>query len=450
MANIYCRSAATGLANGTTWADAYTTLVAALAVAINADIIWVADDHAEVKTGSAMTLVFPTTPGLKVLCANTHVTEPPTGLATTASVAMGAASFGINLSDGFGYIYGINFLGGTNNSVSCTVGLANGGNHAGYVLDNCVFQIRSISSGAVFYIGPGNNSGVDDVLIRLISCQFKFATTVQYIYLLCGYKEFINMSLDGAGAIPTTLFKIGLATEGETVVEDSNLSALAFTNLLDWGVANSTSFYIRNCKLPSSVNIVTGTNPGVGGSRVFMHNCDSADTNYRFAEHSWQGSTVQQTGTLVRTGGATDGGGTLYSYKMIGSANAASGFNMPLYSPEFSIYNTTVASSKTLTVEILTDTATNLKDNEVWLEVHYLGTSGFPVGTLISDRVSSAIATAADQTASTATWDTTGMTNPNKQKLSVTFTPQKKGYFIARVALAKNITTYVDPYITVA
>jgi hypothetical protein len=42
------------------------------------------------------------------------------------------------------------------------------------------------------------------------------------------------------------------------------------------------------------------------------------------------------------------------------------------------------------------------------------------------------------------------MSNPNKQKLAVTFTALEVGYIKARVCVAINTTVYVDPFITKA
>jgi hypothetical protein len=54
----------------------------------------------------------------------------------------------------------------------------------------------------------------------------------------------------------------------------------------------------------------------------------------------------------------------------------------------------------------------------------------------------------ADDTSST--WATTGMSNPNKQKLSVQITPQEKGYILARVLVYKAAyTLYVCPKLLV-
>lgn len=147
--------------------------------------------------------------------------------------------------------------------------------------------------------------------------------------------------------------------------------------------------------------------------------------------------------TLVRTGGASDGT-TALSWKVVSDTTAT--FNRPFITQEIVQWNETTGSSVTATVEILHDSATNLTDAEVWVEVMYLGTSGVPLGEWISDRKADVLASAADQTTSGATWTTTGMSNPNKQKLSVTFTPQEKGFVHARVCIAKaSKTLYVCP-----
>lgn len=180
-----------------------------------------------------------------------------------------------------------------------------------------------------------------------------------------------------------------------------------------------------------------------------MHNCDNADTNYRIWQEGYAGSVRSET-TLVRTGGSGDGTTTL-SWKMATSANAEYPLILLESGEIHSEWIDTVGAAKTVTVEILHDSTTNLKDDEIWLDVQYLGTAGFPLGSFANDAKADVFATAADQTTSTVAWTTTGLTNPNKQKLSVTFTPQEKGVAICRVMMAKaSYTVYVDPLATVS
>jgi len=446
MANIYVRSAAGGTPDGTTWATAWLTLGAAMTGATNADTIWLASDHDE-ATGAAVTIACPTSAGLKILSSDTTVTEPPTGLSTTAVVAVGVASAAINIR-GHAYFYGIIFKGGTNSSAACLINLADGVVSTGQIFDSCKFELLSASAVSVNF-GVAAQGGTDDVLISMSDCTVKFGATTQSLTMRHSKVRIQGLTVDAAGSIPTSLIVLTAGTPSDVLIEASDLSGTAFTNLVSWGFVNYSEINLRNCKLPAGINVTTGTNPGAGGPRVTMMNCDSADTSTRYAVHRWQGSSVTQTGTLIRTGGATQADTVVHSIKMVGTANSTNLW-IPLESPEFSVFNTAVGSAKTATVEILRDNVTALKDNEIWLEVMYLGTSGVPKGTVISDRMTNVLSTAANQTSSAVTWDTTGMTNANKQKLEVTFTPQEAGYLIARVMLAANTTVYVDPYITIS
>lgn len=443
MSNYYVRSAAAGAADGTTWADAYTTLAAAISGKTNADTIWVANDHAETQA-TAMTLTLPTAPGMKILCVNTNVTEPPTGLATTATVTTTSAS-NIDLI-GFAYFYGIIFSAGSGAS-SASITLGASAVAAGLVFDSCKFSLAATSAGNRIHIGVTNSTGADDMLVDLINPVFLFSATGHTILLKNSIIRISGMTIDGSGSTPTTLFTNNSGAPTTVLVEASDLSGEVFTNLVSVAGLTQGDITFRNCKMPAFTSVVTGTNPGPGGTIVRMHNCDSADTNYRFAEHSYLGSVVNEQ-TLVRTGGASDGT-TAMSFEMVSSSGTL--LFHPLVSPEIVQWNDTTGSAKTVTVEILHDSATALTDAEIWIEVIYLGTSGFPQGTIISDRATDVFATPANQTSSSETWTTTGMANPNKQKLAVTFTPQEKGYFVAQVHLAKgSYTVYVDPLLTVS
>jgi len=130
---------------------------------------------------------------------------------------------------------------------------------------------------------------------------------------------------------------------------------------------------------------------------------------------------------------------------MVSSSVATEG--TPFVSQTFSIYNTATGASKTLTIPILHDSATNLQDDEIWVRARYLGNSSYPLVTEVTDRRAGILTSPADQTADTAsTWTTTGMTNPNKQKLEVTFTPQLEGVIEFEICLGKpSYTVYVDP-----
>lgn len=452
MANIYVRST-DGLDtdDGSTWALAKATLVGALAIATSADTIWVSQNHAE-TAGAGKAHTFPTTPGLRVLCGN-DAAEPPTALATTATVTT-TGNTAVTFVSGCAYIYGIIFSSGTGASGAADMVIGSGAPNTALVFDTCALKIPSTSTNAPFVIGVvGGASSTNERTIEFIDCSFTQDASAlpSLIELKSGRFIFNNITIAGAGATPpTNLFDIDLAQViGTALIKNSDLSGRALTNLVEVGSTVAYNIDFVNCKLPSLTAITTGTFNSPNGSHIRMRNCDNADTHIRFSENYWGGVVTQQTSTLIRTGGATQADGTTYSMLMAGNANTVN-LHHPLTSPDIAIYNTSVGASMTATVEILRDSLTNLKDDEVWLEIDYLGTTGFPKGSIGSDRITNVLTTAADQAASTVTWDTTGMTNPNKQKLVVTFTPQEAGYVVGRVKLKANTSIYVDPLITLA
>lgn len=458
MANIYLRSGATGAANGTSMADAYTTIAALITGGIAAtDTIYVASDHAE-STAGTVTMTFPLTIGCKMLCINATTGTPTiadTALATTASIAIGASSSTMSIR-GYVYVHGVSFLGATNSSSTSLILIGDPTVQNVCVFNSCSFEIRNANSGAYIALGQVGSTSNDNVYVGMNNCSFKFGGTSQSVQLRNARIEMSNISINSSGSTPTSLFLTYQAVGSSFELHDSDLSGVNFTNLFTYQAAGNSSCHdikVYNCKLPGSMALTTGTRPGLGGPIIKMHNCDSADTNYRIAEEDFAGNTVSET-TIVMSGGASDGT-TPISYKM--TTTSAAAYPTVEYKSSWiaSAWNDTTGSSKTATVEIVHDsqgsgTSSAFLDDEIWLEISYLGTSGSPRGTLGSDEKASLDTTAADQASSSETWTTTGLTTPVKQKLSVTFTPQEKGVIIGRICMAKaSSTVYINPVITI-
>lgn len=457
MANLYVRST-DGLDadNGTTWALAKATIQGALLVASAGDIVWVSQVHAESSASSISMQGVGTIPDpVKIICANDGA-APPTALATTATVTCTASGgfIKINTTVGGQYWYGINFIAGSGTANLTDI---RGGTPTGsmmLVMESCTFNLNNSNAGSYFYM-PDNGTGGFGVYNRYINCGFKFGSTSSTL-LMYGSGVFDGCYFISGTQTPSTCVftRTGsgnLGIGGPLLIQNCDFSNLgSAVNLLRTNneMARDRTI-LRNCKLPASWSgSLVGVVSIVPGFRAEMYNCDNGATNYKISIKDYVADLVQEA-TIVRTGGASDGV-TPLSWKIITTANC--GFLAGQFStPEIMVYNATTGSAKTLTVEIVRDSLTNLKDNEIWLEVEYLGSSATPVGTVASDRAATAITTAADQTASAATWTTTGLTNPNKQKLAVTFTPQMAGFFQCKVVVAKLSTTvYVDPVVTVS
>ena len=436
-ANKYVRSTDGNDADdGSTWALAKATLAGAFTAASAGDTIYVSDNHAETQA-SAMTLTSPGTAAspCRVLCGD-DAAEPPTALATTATITTTSTS-AISFA-GFDYYYGITFTAGTGAATSDI----NTPNTSAmfHIFDNCTLKL---AGGASSRILIGSNSGnVKDSGVVLRNTTINFGTSTHSLGVQgC---PFLWVGGSYAGTAPTSLIippPFGSNSFAEIRGVDLSVVSGALVT-----VSNANAFRVNfdSCKLHASATATTGTHVGTGGPYVTIVNCDSGDTNYRYQKTNYQG-TITQESTIVRTGGATDGT-TPISRRMVSSANSK--YFSPLESDPIYFWNETTGSTVTVTVPVITDNVT-LTNAEAWVEVDYLGTSGYPISSMTSDRSTDILASASNQTTdSTSTWTTTGLTTPVKQELSVTITPQEKGLIRARVMLAKASTTmYYDPKI---
>ena len=438
MADIYVRSTdGSDADNGSTWALAKATLVGAAAIDAAGDTIYLSQSHAE--SGGAVTAVFAGTMAnpVKIIAGNDGA-EPPTAVSAASLIS----SSSITLSGSY-YLYGLTLQSATSILPNAQV------TSNSVTLDHCSLITTGTGGSSFFSIGSTNNVTQKAVLL---DCTYKFSGSSNSGCATAGVVEIKGGSFVSGTSTPSAGIFGGTATDrtgAQLLIDGLDMTNLASTVSIFRTFVSPGLFQIRNSKLPASWSgSLCNATPLATGQRFEMHNCDSGDTNYRLWVQEYSGSIKTET-TLVRTGGASDGT-TGYSLVMATTANANASV-APLVSPEVSIWNDTTGGSKTVTVEILHDSATNLTDGEIWLEAQYLGTSGVPLGSFISDAKADILATAADQSASSETWTTTGMSNPNTQKLSVTFTPQEKGYIQAKVYLAKaSKTVYVDPKLTVA
>lgn len=438
MANIYVRSTdGSDADNGSTWALAKATLSGAAAIDAAGDTIYVSNNHAE-SSASAQTIALAGTAAspVRVICGNDGA-EPPTAVATTATVTTTVGS-DITIS-GSCFIHGVTFNIGSGNNLARLI-LATDG--SAYIFNECgiVFVNTNVTSRLV--LGSSNVSSTE-CYVSLKNCTLKFGSTSQGLHVNKCRFEMIGGSIASGGSTPSSLILAAVDTVHVTI-KDFDFSNFGTTfNFLASALSVNGRVDIINCKLPASWSggVVAGA-PTMPGFRASMYNCDSGSQNYRLWIETYAGSIKSET-TLVRTGGASDGTTSL-SWKLTTTANANE-YVAPLITDDMAVWIDTTGS-KNITVDILHDSTTALTDAEVWLEIDYLGSSAQPLGTPASDKRATVLTTAADQTTSSATWTTTGMTNPNKQKLEVTFTPQMKGFVYARVCLAKaSYTIYVDP-----
>ncbi len=426
MGNLYTRSTDGNNADsGATWALAKATGAGAAAIDAAGDTIWFSQVHSESITSAASwALAGTATNPTRLLCGN-DAAEPPTALTTGALISIDA-SVDLNIG-GWGYINGLEFR--TTAAYAGRPLLISGG-----IYENCFVNISSTNQNSYPYCG------ISSGITTFKNCTYKFGNVNQKITHAAQCTLFYEGgSVVAGGTSPDYLFSGGNGSNITVTGFDASNCSAGVSLSPGGGYTGNILFY--GCKLPASW---TGQLAPSAGEGVYieMVNCDGGDTHYRYRNRTKAGETRDET-TLVKTGSTTDGT-TNVSYKMTTGTSVSYPITVHR-SIALAQWNDTVGSSVTATVDILHDSTTNLKDDEIWLEVWYLGTSGVPLATMISDAKSDVLATATDQATSTATWTTTGMTNPNKQKLSVTFTPQEAGMVIGIVKMAKaSKTVYHD------
>lgn len=258
-----------------------------------------------------------------------------------------------------------------------------------------------------------------------------------------GQVRFQGGSFDSAGSLATAtiFFASTRPTIAEIIGFDmsySSDSADAFRCTMG---GNRAVF--RDCLMPAGwIGLPCNTTPL--GNDVEMWNCTEVNANV-FMHLQDGGRRLKHSTTQYRTGGASDGT-TPISWEMIGSVYATSP-NSARTAP-FEALNTAVGSPITVTVEIAHSLGAAVNDDTCWLEVEYLGSSSNVLGSLATSRTSYPTAAAA-VTTSSATWSSAPT---YKQKLSVTFTPQRPGFLIARVAaiMVSGTSIFVDPVLTIS
>jgi hypothetical protein len=439
VAVYYVYSGAGGSGNGTSWANAAVTLTAGFVLEAAGDTLYVAHDHSE-STGTAITLTSSGTVGnpSKIICVNRSGSVPPVSAdrRATAQVATTGSST-INLN-GFAHYDGIIFLAGSSTG-SANINIPSSGSGVWVRLDNCSLRINGTGGGK---IGIGSVTGTaNSTRVELNNTTVSFSGTSQTI-VIGGWLIWRNTPSALLGTMPTTLFTPISSTGGALECVGVDLSAAGSGKTVVSGSVSATSVTSKfiDCKLDAAVT-KSSSPTSSGAIEIDFIRSGSSGVNYTIYSDRTPGRLTEET-TIVRTGGASDGT-TPLAWKIVTTATCT--YSLAFECPPIAIWNDTTGSAKTATVEGIWGGGAAPLDDEIWIDVEYLGDASSPQGSFVNDGKADLLTTAANQTSSSETWG--GSTT--KFKLAVTFTAQQKGWVYARVKCAKASSTfYVDPLIT--
>ncbi len=437
MALIFCNDDGSNTSPYETWAKAATTFLVAVDFASAGDEIRVAADHSELAIGT-VTFAFPGTslePNRVI-----SVTFDTTTYNPFDNIQMATGGTGDMNITGDVQFYGISLEAGDEFRL-------NDANSRKY-FEDCEIRLTRGASGK---LEVGNSSGL--ALIELVNTDITWTGTNHggIESTGSGIIRFIwrGGTLNVASTPTATLFQ-GNSRAKSIFLSGVDLSVLTGA-LVQVDINSAGVIEFHHCLINSSVALTIGTIDRPG-TEVLMSGVDDTTGNdlYRMDYIDFWGSTVHDD-VIFRDDGAKDPDGNNISWKMVSTANAVE-FSEPTKSPPIPGKWLKTTGAKTFTVHIDYDSAIELNDDDIWIEIEYLSASADTESDLaLDDRMADILATPAVKATSTEAWTGTGgFSNEKKRKLVATATVNRVGPIIARVCLAKpSVTVYIDPKIEV-
>lgn len=405
----------------------------------NGQIVFVGHNHAETQVAAMTISAGQIGAPVRLICHNAAGSYPPTSATTGATITTTGAN-SITLGMVGCYVEGVTFSAGTG---ATNAAITFGGLSSYEKYKNCSFQCPG-TVGSSSKITGSNSYGK----LEWENCTVKFGSTVDSIRPRANSHRWHSTGqiLAAGSAVPASLFQnaSGGGTMGDIFLEDLDLSQCTGTILLQVVGAQDLHGYhvVRNCKLHASA-LVSSVFIGAPSSRIDVVNCSSGDINYDNRRHTYQG--VQTTEiTIVRTGGATDGTMPVSAKIVTTSGNR---WEWAFECIPIAIWNEDTGSSITATVEGIWGGGAVPNNDDIWIEAVYLSDASSPLGTRVSGTKAGFSATNSALASSSETWS--GSTTAFK--MTVTFTPQQKGFIYVYVMVGRaSATFYVDPKVTLS
>lgn len=443
MAHKYYDSAATGettpYESVATAANDLATVLASIGA--TDEIIWVNGTSSESLTVSTAYTASATygTPGKpQRLYSVQDFDSSPDTLATGARILLNASSNTSLTLVGNWDIFGVTFEHASTGGSSLFALVLHGTAAEGHQrLSNCTSFVNASTASAIpLRLGTSVTTSQKALSGELLNHTVKFANSGQSIQLGEGYYVLDNLILAGTVS-PTTLFTLLGNIINETIIKNSNLTGLSWTNLVNVSTATQVKLKLINCKIPSGANLFTGTfSPH---NEIEIINVDSGSTHYRYEKHNYAGSITTDTGIIATTSPLQDDT-TSISNKFTASANCGRG--APLWRSYLIPVTDTVTAIKAFAEFLVSgDGAAALNSDEVYITTEYLNSAGAPLGTLLTSHpglITAGSALSAGTTAYTGDGYTTERTHRIE---SASFTPAMKGFVRVTVHLTKPSTS---------
>ncbi len=374
-----------------------------------------------------------------ILCHNGAAYPPLTGNITTGASITSTSNVALSMTNVGAYVEGVAFTLNGGSAGAIFLGSNSASRHK---YRNCSFTLGGSATASV---SVGANAGaVNPTTIEWDNVTVVFGNIAQRI----GARDCIFLWQNTATAIsgtqPTNLFSAHDSAAGSGCLLTIQGVDLSFVgsgkNLVRADLSGSGGLYnFIDCKLNASVAIQNA--PASAGIRTNIIRCDSGATNYRVEAYDFAGTQTTEL-TIVRTSppGATDNT-TPISWKIVTTANSS--WLFPFKCIPISIWNNVSdGSTITVVVEGIWGGGAVPNNDDIWLEVEYMGSSATPQGTFSINTKANYLATGTAQSSSTSTWG--GSTTPFKMTASIV--PLLKGPLNIMIKVAKPSSTfYINP-----
>lgn len=450
MASIFVWSGATGGNDGTTWEDAFTTLMKDWGPIVSAgDIVYVRSVHSETGATLIGETANSTIVPVDIRCVVGDTTgTTPGNLATGALVTR---TGDIAIYEGV-YIYGVDFV--ASNLINLAVSW-----WSDVVLERCTLKLTSATSSKTITLGPTASLGCRITLIN---------TTVDFNVV---GQEFLVNDIDfkwlGGTLVgnQTTLFGSQTPPRANVFVENVDLSSITTGKLLVGGsTIKGGNFNFSRCLMASgdrwtSADIVS---PGLYLKAIHCQDGTDSDPAFQLHYEDMNGIVEADTATF-RTGGASDGERTNpISWKMdVENGTKRSYPGTVLESPVIAGW-TDGDGSTAHTYRIFFASGGTQQEDDIWFKlVGPNDAATDSLGVYPSAAADQQLGTRIDPESTPADYTTdgdsswTGSDVGTKQYMEISYTPDKPGPISVIIYVASdagavggaNNAIYVDPKI---
>lgn len=433
MATFYVDDSATGLDDGTSWADAYTSISSVSLTAGTSDTVLVANTHDEVVSGSILSYGNSNAPNT-IVSVDTFTGDYSAGARFENA---GCHVFGGNL------FYGFTFASANRGAIlECQDRIIE--------MHNCHFEPKVGGpspnyGGAIICRGGSYYFGI----AKLYNCSADFNGSYggSHGYIFAEKCDVLVDNFDFTYQNQTTPPFKGSQNftnnHNQLLVRNTDLSGTTAAMYNDDGGSHTYAIF-ESCKLSSSQPLISAALAKPTSQAIAINCIDGTITDQQniYKQEKYQGS-LSQVFTHYRANGANDGSND-FSWKIESNANAAQAAS---FFESFPITREVDAGSHTITVHVAG--ASSLYNDEFWIEVDSPSEEASPtsLGMTRTTRPEPLVITSTLAIDSSSTW--TGSGTGTKQKVEVAIAPTIAGTVTVRCYLAAPSTTiYVDPKIS--